>query len=90
MSWSRICGLPRLHETLAMADTVAATAKAALLRRGGTATLHDLADITGHRYGTINAALGRVSSVRRISRGARGERGLLAVRDAQSPASNST
>ena len=81
----RICGLPRLHETLAMADTAAATAKAALLRRGGTATLHDLADITGYRYGTINAALGRVNSVRRISRGARGERGILAVRDAQSP-----
>ena len=38
-----------------------------------------------HRYGTINATLGRVNSVRRISRGARGERGLLAVRDAQSP-----
>lgn len=77
----KACGLPRLFGTLAMADTVAAAAKAALLKLGRPATLHELADITGHKYGAINAALGRVDSVRWIYRGVRGERGLLAVSD---------
>ena len=80
------CGLPRLHGSLAMVDTVAAAAKAALVALGRPATLHDLAEITGHHYGTIRNAVARVRSVQRTSRGARAERGLLAVRDPQSPA----
>ena len=79
------CGLPHLHGTLAMADTAAAAAKAALLELDRPATLHELADITGYRYGTIVTALSRVSSVQWISRGKRGERGLLAVRDPEEP-----
>ena len=81
-----VCGLPRLHGTLAMDATAAAAAKAALMKLGRPATLHELADITGHRYGTINSALSRVGSVQRITRGARTERGLLAVRDPAQPA----
>ena len=77
----RVCGLPRLHGTLAMADTAAAAAKAALLELDRPATLHELADITGRHYGSINAALGRVSSVQRITKGVRGESGLLDVCD---------
>lgn len=75
------CGLPRLHGTLAMDTTAAAAAKAALIELGRPATLYELSDITGHRYGTINAALARVGSVQWISRGGRAQRGLLAVRD---------
>ena len=74
-----VCGLPRPQGRLAMADTVASAAKAALLELGRPATLYELADITGHAYGSINAALSRVGSVQWTSRGVRGERGLLAV-----------
>ena len=81
-----ICDLPRPHGTLAMADTVAAVAKAALVELGRPATLHELADITGIKYGTIRNALARAGSVQRISPGLRGERGLLGVRDPQSSA----
>ena len=80
-----VCGLPRLHGTLAMDATAAAAAKAALVELDRPATLHELADITGHRYGTINSALARVGSVQRISRGARTQRGLLAVCDPEEP-----
>ena len=76
-----VCDLPRLHGSLAMDDTAAAAAKAALLQLDRPATLHELADITGYRYGTINSALSRVGSVQRISRGARAQRGLFAVCD---------
>ena len=76
-----LCGLPRLHGTLAMDDTAAAAAKAALLALGRPATLHELADITGYKYGTLRNALARVDSVQRTSRGTRPQRGLLAVRD---------
>ena len=76
-----LCGLPRLHGTLAMEATAAAAAKAALVELGRPATLHELSEVTGHRYGTINAALARVGSVQWISRGGRAQRGLLAVRD---------
>ena len=80
-----VCGLPRLHGTLAMDATAAAAAKAALVELDRPATLHELADITGHRYGTINSALARVGSVQRISRGARAQRGILAVCDPEEP-----
>ena len=77
----KVCGLPRLHGSLVMDATAAAAAKAALVKLGRPATLHELADITGYKYGTIRSALARVDSVQRTSRGARSERGLLAVRD---------
>ena len=80
-----VCGLPRLHGSLAMEATAAAAAKAALVELDRPATLHELADITGHRYGTLNSALARVGSVQRISQGARAERGLLAVCDPEEP-----
>ena len=79
------CGLPRLHGTLAMDTTAAAAAKAALLELDRPATLHELAEITGYRYGTINSALSRAGSVQRITKGARAERGLLAVCDSEEP-----
>ena len=80
-----VCELPRLHGTLAMVDTAAAAAKAALLELGRPATLYELEDITGCTYGAIRNALARVSSVQRTSRGVRGERGLLTVCDPQNP-----
>ena len=81
----KVCELPRLHGTLAMADTAAAAAKAALLELGRPATLYELENITGYTYGAIRNALARVSSVQRTSRGVRGERGLLTVCDPQNP-----
>ena len=81
------CGLPRLHGTLATDATAAAAAKGALMELNRPATLYELADITGYRYGTINSALSRVRSVRWISRGARAQRGLLAVCDPEQPSS---
>ena len=82
-----VCGLPRLHGTLAMDATAAAAAKAALIELGRPATLHELSEITQLRYGTINSALSRIRSVQRVSRGARTERGLLAVCDPEQPSS---
>ena len=83
----KLCGLPRLHGTLAVEATAAAAAKAALIELGRPATLYELASICGMRYGTINSALSRVGSVRWISRGARAQRGLLAVCDPEQPPS---
>lgn len=81
----KLCGLPRLHGTLAMDATAAAAAKAALMQLGRPATLYELSDITGRRYGTINSALSRVRSVQWITRGARTEPGLLAVCNPEQP-----
>ena len=62
-----------------------AAAKAALLDLGRPATLHELATITGYKYGAIRDALDRYESVQRITPGTREGAGLLAVRDPQDP-----
>ena len=78
-----MCRLPLLHGSLAMADTAAAAAKAALLELQRPATLNELADITGHSYNNIRNALEGRESVQRVSEATYGDSGLVAVRDAQ-------
>jgi hypothetical protein len=78
-----MCRLPRLHGSLAMADTAAAAAKAALLELQRPATLNELVAITGHSYNTIRNALEGCESVQRVSAATYGHSGLIAVRDPQ-------
>ncbi len=76
-----VCGLPRLHGSLAMADTAPAAGKAALLALGRPATLHELATITKQAYHNLRNGLERCESVQRITPGTREGAGLLAVRE---------
>ena len=78
-----MCRLPRLHGSLAMADTAAAAAKAALLELQRPATLNELAAITGRSYNNIRNALEGCESVQRVSAATYGHSGLIAVRDPQ-------
>lgn len=71
------CGLPRLSGRLAVADTPAAAAKAALLTLGRPATLAELQDITEHTYSAILNGCRRCESVERVTAGKRGAGGLL-------------
>ena len=75
------CGLPKLHGSLAMADTAPAAGKAALLALGRPATLHELATITKQTYNNLRNSLERCESVQRITPGTREGAGLLAVRE---------
>ena len=78
-----MCQLPRLHGSLAMAETTAAAAKAALLELQRPATLNELAAITKHSYNNIRNALEGCESVQRISAATYGHSGLIAVHDPQ-------
>ena len=78
-SLSEACGLKRLHGRLALAETAAAAAKSALLAMARPATLEELTEATGHRYNAIRAGCADSRSVKRIAKGTRGSKGLLAV-----------